>query len=135
MPMNGLHHYSIRPADLARTRSFYVDVLGLEDGYRPPFDFPGHWLYAGDTPIVHLIGPRPKREVGWPERVSGPTGLLDHVAFAATGLAEMKANLAARSIEYEERIIPRDRQTQLFLLDPDGIQVELNYPPAETPPA
>ena len=65
-------------------------------------------------------------------RHAGPTGLLDHIAFSCTGLAEMKARLAANKVEHEERVIPRDRQTQLFLFDPDGVAVELNYPPEET---
>lgn len=132
MPLNGLNHYTIRPFDLAKTRAFYVDVLGLAEGYRPPLGFEGHWLYIGDNPTVHLIGPRPQREAGWPERVVGPTGLFDHIAFSCTGLAEMKANLKKYGIEFEERVIPRDRQTQLFFVDPDGVQVELNYPPSET---
>jgi len=129
MPLNALNHFTIRPADLETTKTFYCDVLGLPVGYRPPLGFPGYWLYCGDTPTVHLIGPRPADAS---PRQSGPTGLFDHIAFACTGLAAMKSNLATRGIAYEERIIPRDRQTQLFLHDPDGIAVELNYPPEET---
>lgn len=132
MPLNGLNHYTIRPVDLEKTRRFYVDVLGLAEGYRPPLGFEGHWLYIGDNPTVHLIGPRPQREAGWPDRVVGPTGLLDHIAFSCTGLAAMKANLQKHGITFEERVIPRDKQTQLFFADPDGVQVELNYPPSET---
>lgn len=132
MPLNGLNHYTIRPVDLEKTKNFYVEVLGLKDGYRPPLGFDGYWLYVGDTPTVHLIGPRPQREAGWPERKVGPTGLLDHIAFSCTGLAEMKASLRKHGVEFEERVIPRDRQTQLFLHDPDGVAVELNYPPEET---
>lgn len=132
MPLEGLNHYTIRPVDLARTRDFYVNVLGLEEGYRPPLGFEGHWLYCGGAPTVHLIGARPQREQGWPERVVGPTGLLDHIAFSCTGLAEMRERLKTSGFDYEERVIPRDKQTQLFLHDPDGIAVELNYPPSET---
>jgi catechol 2,3-dioxygenase-like lactoylglutathione lyase family enzyme len=132
MPLEGLNHYTIRPVDLTRSRNFYVDLLGLEEGYRPPLGFEGFWLYCGGNPTVHLIGPRPQREAGWPERVEGPTGLLDHIAFSCTGLAEMRSRLSESGVKYEERVIPRDRQTQLFLYDPDGIAVELNYPPAET---
>lgn len=134
MPLHGLNHYTIRTADLERTKDFYVDVLGLEIGYRPPLPFPGYWLYVGDNPTVHLIGPRANE--GHPQpRQAGPTGLLDHIAFSCTGLAEMKQRLAQRGIRYEERVVPRDRQTQLFLTDPDGVAVELNYDPQETPPA
>lgn len=132
MPLQGLNHYTIRPADLERTRAFYEDVLGLRVGDRPPLSFPGYWLYVGDTPTVHLIGPR--SDDGHPQaREPGPTGLLDHIAFSCTGLAEMKGRLRRHGIEYRERVLPRDRQTQLFLFDPDGIAVELNYPAEETP--
>ncbi|MBN8888972.1 MAG: hypothetical protein ABS99_07580 [Acetobacteraceae bacterium SCN 69-10] len=131
MPLNALNHYTIRPADLEATRGFYAEVLGLPVGYRPPLGFPGYWLYCGEVPTVHLIGPR-EGEAGLPERVRQPTGLFDHIAFSCTGLAEMKQRLAARGVAYTERVIPRDRQTQLFLYDPDGIAVELNFPPTET---
>src|SRR5712675_1915836 len=47
MPLGGLQHYTIEPQDLERTKEFYVDVLGLEIGDRPPLDFPGYWLYSG----------------------------------------------------------------------------------------
>lgn len=130
MPLNALNHYTIRPADLEATRGFYAEVLGLPVGYRPPLGFPGYWLYCGDVPTVHLIGPR---EGDVAPRAAGETGLFDHIAFSCTGLAEMKARLGGLGIEYSERVIPRDRQTQLFLRDPDGIAVELNFPPNETP--
>ena len=130
MPLNGLHHYTLRPVDLERTKEFYVDLLGLEVGYRPPLAFPGYWLYTGGQPTVHLIGPR-ESENGRPPREAGETGLLDHVAFSCTGLQAMKAKLAERGLRYEERVVPRDGQVQLFLRDPNGVQVELNYPDTE----
>lgn len=131
MGLNALNHYTIRPANLEATKDFYVDVLGLEIGYRPPLNFPGYWLYCGGQPTVHLIGPR--TDDGHPtHREAGPTGLLDHIAFSCTGLAQMRDNLAKRRIKHEERVIPRDKQTQIFLYDPDGVAVELNYPPEET---
>jgi catechol 2,3-dioxygenase-like lactoylglutathione lyase family enzyme len=132
MPLEGLNHYTIRTKDLARTREFYVSVLGLEEGHRPPLGFDGHWLYCGGHPTVHLVGPRPDREAGWPERVAGPTGLFDHIAFTCSGLAEMRERLKQHGVAFEERVVPRDKQTQLFLHDPDGVAVELNYPPHET---
>ena len=129
MGLNALNHFTIRTADLERTKSFYTEILGLPVGYRPPLGFPGYWLYCGDVPTVHLIGPR-ESDPG--PRASGPTGLFDHIAFSCTGLAGMRESLARHGIAYETRIIPRDRQTQLFLHDPDGIAVELNFPPEET---
>ena len=55
MALDRLDHYSIRTTDLDTTRDFYVEVLGLSEGYRPTFDFPGHWLYCGERAVVHLI--------------------------------------------------------------------------------
>ena len=92
MPLHGLNHYTIRPADLERTKAFYADLLGLEVGERPPLPFPGYWLYSGGAPTVHLIGPR-ERDAHLP-REPGATGLLDHIAFSCTGLAEMRERLA-----------------------------------------
>ncbi len=131
MGLNALNHFTICPVDLETTKEFYVGILGLEVGERPPLGFPGYWLYCGGIPTVHLIGPR-DADAGKADRAAGPTGLLDHIAFACTGLAEMRARLAAARVAHTERVIPRDRQTQIFLHDPDGIAVELNYPPAET---
>jgi len=130
MPLHGLHHYTLRPVDLEATKAFYVGLLGLEVGYRPPLAFPGYWLYTGGQPTVHLIGPR-EAERGLPPREAGPTGLLDHIAFSCSGLPAMKAALAGRGVAYEERVIPRDGQIQLFLKDPDGVAVELNSPDTE----
>ena len=126
MPLNGLHHFTLRPADLEATRVFYVNLLGLRVGERPPLPFPGYWLYTGDQAVLHLIGPR-ERDAVLPPREPGPTGLLDHIAFSCTGLVQMRERLAARNTAFEERIIPRDGQIQLFMRDPNGVMVELFY--------
>ena len=62
MPLGGLQHYTIEPSDLERTKDFYCDVLGLENGDRPPLGFPGYWLYSGGVATVHLMGTRTPRE-------------------------------------------------------------------------
>ena len=56
-----LNHFSIRSLDLDACERFYCGLLGLTKGPRPPFPFPGLWLYAGDTAVwanaaVHIIG-------------------------------------------------------------------------------
>ena len=55
MPLGPLQHFTIEPSDLERTKDFYCDVLGLENGDRPPLDFPGYWLYSGGMATVHLL--------------------------------------------------------------------------------
>jgi catechol 2,3-dioxygenase-like lactoylglutathione lyase family enzyme len=136
MPALSLNHYTIRPRDLEATKDFYVDIIGLTVGDRPPLGFPGYWLYAGDVPVVHLIfnraGDIPIEDQ--PRNAPVKVTRLDHVAFSAEGLAEMKQTLATHRIPYSERVLPRLNMTQLFMVDPDGIDVEINFPPSETVP-
>ena len=57
MRVTHIDHYNIRlrVADLKVIRDFYVEVLGLTEGARPKFDFPGYWLYGGaEAAILHL---------------------------------------------------------------------------------
>src|SRR5215472_3163067 len=79
MSLTRLDHFTINCADLDRSRRFYSEVLGMADGDRPPFGFPGAWLYVGDRPVVHLVG-------GQNEEGISTTGSVDHVAFAANDL-------------------------------------------------
>jgi catechol 2,3-dioxygenase-like lactoylglutathione lyase family enzyme len=125
MGLEALNHYTIRTADLERTKDFYVNVLGLPVGERPPLGFPGYWLYCGDMPTVHLVGPRDGDDGA---RTAGKTGLFDHIAFSCRGLSDVRSRLAKHDVHYTERVVPRDGQTQLFLVDPDGVGVELNFP-------
>jgi catechol 2,3-dioxygenase-like lactoylglutathione lyase family enzyme len=141
--IQSLNHFSIRTVELEASRQFYEEVLGLKVGPRPDFPFPGLWIYAGDTgnpynAVVHIIGidrndPEGlKKYLG--ERDEGTLqggGALDHVAFFATGLADMLAHLKGRGIAPRERTVPSIGLHQLFLDDPNGIVIELNYPAAE----
>ena len=134
MSLGVLQHYTIEPSDLERTKDFYCDVLGLENGDRPPLGFPGYWLYSGGVATVHLLGPRAPREgvtVRDPKKKFDDTGRFDHVAFAATDLAGVRQRLQQHKIKYRENILPRLGAAQIFLFDPDGVGVELNFPPEE----
>lgn len=130
MPIGALNHFTINCVDLEATQAFWRDALGIEAGDRPPLGFPGAWLYTDGRPTIHLVGPRDS-DAGKPPRVAQPTGLFDHIAFFATGLAETRAQLQSKGIAFREQIVPRDGQTQIFLHDPNGIGVELNFPPSE----
>ena len=133
MPAQSLNHYTILTRDLEATKSFYTDVVGLTVGDRPPLAFPGYWLYCGGVPTVHLIGHHAD-DAAIPDSASTPatTGRLDHIAFSCVNLRQMKSNLGQRGIKYDERILPRVNMTQLFFKDPDGINIEFNFPAEET---
>ena len=138
-----LNHYSIRTPDLDACRRFYTEVLGLAVGPRPDFPFPGLWLYEGDTgvwanAVVHIIGVDRSDPKGLQDYLGARdeaalkgTGVLDHIAFFATGLAEMRGRLRGLGIEVRERTVPGLGLHQLFLDDPNGVVIELNYPAAE----
>jgi catechol 2,3-dioxygenase-like lactoylglutathione lyase family enzyme len=117
-----LDHVNIAgPAALiAQCRAFYVDILGLIDGPRPPFRSRGHWLYAGDAPIVHLS------ERG--DDAGSHGGPFAHYAFRCEGLDAMIARLKENAIAFTIEYVPATKQTQLFLSDPAGVPIELNFP-------
>ena len=138
-----LNHFSIRTVDLDACERFYCGLLGLKKGPRPPFPFPGLWLYAGETDkydnaAVHIIGidrndPEGlKKYLGDRDETSlAGSGAVDHVAFFATGLKETLDKLKANGIEGRERTVPLLGLHQVFIDDPNGIVVELNFPAAE----
>lgn len=126
MPVTGLDHVNLRAGRemLERLRDFYVDVLGLRVGERR-LSSHGYWLYAGDKAIVHLSEERP----GDP-RPPGVRNTFDHLAFACRGLPEFTARLQALDVAYR-KTRSADGHTQLFLSDPAGNGIELNFPPEE----
>ena len=91
MPIETLQHVNIRCADARASRDFYVGVIGLKEGYRPPFDFPGHWLYLGEIAVIHLVQ-KPPAEARRPG-----SGEIDHVAFGGSDLSGMRARLVAQA--------------------------------------
>lgn len=121
MPAAELEHFTLECADLERTRSFYCDVLGLTAGFRPKMDFPGHWLYCGGVPVVHLM----KRERA--DRPKTNTGRLDHIAFKSVDPDVTLSRFRERDIPFTMNKIPEIGLLQVFVHDPDGLQVELNF--------
>jgi catechol 2,3-dioxygenase-like lactoylglutathione lyase family enzyme len=147
MPVGKLDHYSIRTLDIEASRRFYTEVMGFTAGFRPPFKFPGIWLYNGaqypETPgVVHIIGIDPNDPQGLKDYLGDRdvaslqgTGTVDHMAFAATGLDDMRARLQRHGISSRERTVPSLGIHQVFFEDPSGVTIELNYPAAEIAPA
>jgi len=128
MAIEGLNHYNIiAPSQLmAEVREFYITIVGLEEGYRPDFGVPGHWLYAGDSPVLHLMDANAMQQKGNPSGETG-TGNLDHIAFNASDLSATEAKLIDQGQDYRKSEYPNFNLTQLFLRDPIGLGVELNF--------
>jgi len=119
MPATAMNHFTILTDDIDATTAFYGDLLGLAPGARPPLNFPGVWLYAAEKPILHVIGGRSRAELR--------AGVIDHMAFTASGLAATIAKLEARGLSYDCRHLPDRGTWQLFFHDPNGARVEMDF--------
>ena len=117
-----LDHFNIRTRHLADTVRFYEDVLGLEKGPRPNFAFPGAWMYSEGKPVVHLVDISPTSEPQKPD-----SGVVHHVAFVSRGFDGMKQRLASKGMAFDSRQVPGGDLWQIFVQDPNGVMIELNY--------
>jgi len=131
MPITRMDHFNILTDDLPATLAFYEEHLNLKPGARPPFSFPGAWLYTdggkGKDPILHVVAGKPKKDL--------VKGVIDHMAFFGTGLAATVAKLKQHGVAYELRKLPAYGTWQLFFFDPNGAKVEIDFDPAEAAPA
>lgn len=120
MPVMGLDHVNIRTTDVKRSAQFYVDVFDFE--FRTGAPVMGQqpsWLYdKSGNAIIHF------RVL---EADSTSTGPIDHVALSCKGKAEILDRLKAHDIKYAiaENLTPG--VTQVFLKDPHGVALELNF--------
>jgi catechol 2,3-dioxygenase-like lactoylglutathione lyase family enzyme len=132
MPIRELNHFFVRAADLEATRQFYTDVLGFEVMPRPDFPFPGYWMGVNGSIQVH-VGPSdiPNRQTYYlgtaDDAADGETGVIDHVAFLADDPKAFVERFRARGIEFRPRHLPDSNLYQLFIRDPNGVVIELNF--------
>jgi len=143
MPKLSLNHFSIRSLDLDKTVQFFSDVLNLKPGPRPNFPFPGAWLYNEDSSdyansVVHIIAIDKNDPAGLKQYLGDRdasslqgSGAVDHIAFFTTGLEKMTAHLKNLDVPFRERTVPSLNLHQVFVDDPNGIVIELNYPTNE----
>jgi catechol 2,3-dioxygenase-like lactoylglutathione lyase family enzyme len=138
MPLSHIEHYLVAADDMERTRDWYRDVLGMEEGWHPDFGFPVCWMYLNGADVVHIgqsAGNASENQRAYLGRLGANagtgTGAIDHIAFRAKGLRQTMAHLREKSIEFNERRANGQALYQLFMYDPNGIKVELNFDAAE----
>jgi catechol 2,3-dioxygenase-like lactoylglutathione lyase family enzyme len=109
---------------------FYEEVLGLVNGPRPPFDFPGAWLYSEGHPVLHLndISPTDK-----PQRPD--SGVIDHIAFGSRGFEDIKRHLTGKGVPFRVNEVPNSTRRQIFVTDPNNVLIELNFDVAKETPS
>lgn len=122
--IEGFAHLNLRAPQplLERLRDFYCEVVGLRMGPRPAFPSAGYWLYVGAQDVLHLTACGAEEAAGRQGRSS-----YDHVAFHASDLAAVEARLKQLALPYEKTSVPGGGAVQLFLQDPAGLGVELNF--------
>jgi catechol 2,3-dioxygenase-like lactoylglutathione lyase family enzyme len=124
MPATSMNHFTVLTDDVDGTVAFYGELLGLRAGARPNFDFPGAWLYAGESAILHIVGGRPRAELR--------AGVIDHMAFSGRDLAGTLAALEKKGIEHTCRRQVSSGTWQVFFFDPNGARVELDFDAGES---
>jgi len=137
MPLSYMEHVLLQTEDIEATKDWYVNVLGFRVGPSPDFKFPVYWLYLGDRDVLHLttggknVSENRKRYVGQESQATSGTGVIDHIGFRTTGLAAMIEHLKKNNIEFKERQVDDQGLYQLFLHDPNGVKIELNFANSE----
>lgn len=139
MPITAFDHYTIRARDIAVSVRFYEKTMELRMQSIDGFEFPFCLMFLGDKALVHLMGSGAALDAflgrhapsvsGEPARMKSN---LEHVAFNATGLRDFIARLRDAGISFIERSLPDYGVAQLMFDDPDGVEIEVNFPIAET---
>jgi catechol 2,3-dioxygenase-like lactoylglutathione lyase family enzyme len=120
MAVIGLNHVNIRTTDVAASAKFYVDVLGFEYRLGPLVrGNQGHWLHdAQGNPIIHF------RIMAADSKSTGP---IDHIALSCQDKAQIVQRLKAHHVEFSIADNLTPGLIQIFLKDPHGVAVELNF--------
>ena len=126
--VESLDHFFVCSSDLELTKHFYCEVLGLENGPRPSFSFPGYWFYLNGQPVVHAG--TSEFSGGFDDlrkKTRNDTGTLDHIAFRCNNISEFISHFENLGQNYKTKSIPDFNLKQIFVKDPNGVIIELNF--------
>jgi catechol 2,3-dioxygenase-like lactoylglutathione lyase family enzyme len=123
--ITGLAHVTLKTGDLVTTIAFYEQVIGLQQVEPPPFPFPGAWLGFRADALVHLIGGDRARTADG--SIAHGSAAIDHVSFWARGYTAQRARLEVFELPFRESCPPDTTLAQIFVLDPNGVMLELTY--------
>jgi len=56
-------HLAFNTADGQALQDDFAKLLGLNPGRRPPFPFPGRWLYQDEHAVVHVMEEKQKAKI------------------------------------------------------------------------
>ncbi|KGJ94111.1 VOC family protein [Colwellia psychrerythraea] len=114
-----INHVLVLTTDLRAMECFWVELIGLDEGKRPPFPFNGLWLYSDGNPLVH-IAEQPFSAFG--------NGSIAHVALEGANYNALMKRLSNSAYSHTEKILPISNERQLFIIGPNGLTVEMLFP-------
>lgn len=124
-----INHILLQATDLSMMASFINNVTGLEIGDRPPFPFPGAWMYNQDKAVIHIV--EAKANAAQSDYLGSshisPDGVMDHIAFDGDDYRGLISRLNQHDLVYVERTVPLSQEHQVFVEGPDGLRLEILF--------
>jgi lactoylglutathione lyase len=124
MRTTGFTHTSVHAYDLDESARFYQELFGMEEIPAPDFPFPVRWLRVGDLQL-HLF----QSEEAAP---SAHHFGLDVDDFEATYQKAQELGVTEGEGYFSKVYELPDGAVQLYLRDPAGNLVEVNWPDVST---
>jgi catechol 2,3-dioxygenase-like lactoylglutathione lyase family enzyme len=132
MPVLGLNHVNVRTPDFKRTVAFLRDALGMTVTPVPEHEANDKAAWAYDdtgVPVLHLasadVAYSPDEVL--PAEAPRGSGAVHHIALSCADFEAMRSRLTALSVGFRENHMARNGVRQLFVEDPTGILLELNF--------
>lgn len=122
MKIGKLDHVNVRTAQLEKMIDWYERILGLMQGPRPNFSFPGAWMYSGDDAFVHLVAVN-----GQPGAGSESALKLEHFALSASGRKSFERRLKDARERFEIADVEGFGIVQYNIWDPDGNHIHIDF--------
>lgn len=121
VPVRSLNHVSISVADVDRSVAFYQSVFGMRVISRE--GLPGNPVAGGAGVVVNLApGPGPEF-LGIYK--ADPPGHIGHFCLGVPGFDADKSLKALQDGKVNARMRQRGESKEIFLTDPDNVQVQL----------
>lgn len=125
-----INHVLVQTTDLQAMTSFLKNVTGLEEGYRPPFPFPGAWIYSNGKPLLHIVkilANNDQKDCLGSVGQSNNECVFDHIAFEGDDYIALIERLKSFGITYTERTVPMTKEHQVFIVGPDNVKLEMIF--------
>lgn len=121
-------HIALRCKNIQSMADFFIDVIGLKKGFRPPFAFPGFWLYPpnSDEALMHIFGQNAQFNQSSKRSSPDANNLLDHLAFSRENYPEFINHLNKLKLSFDESFVPNTNTKQVFVKGPENLIIEVD---------